>query len=300
MPPGFLFMSRLCSRMGVQDVIDDPRVLTLAYWVNFWRARADDIAIAAIRILLILAAYLIVRPLVFKIIDRLIALPLASSDDEHATRIRKARVLTLRSLTRSVVGFAMAFVAVIMILQAVGYNPVPILATASVAGVAIGFGAQKLVRDVISGFFILMEDQYGVGEYITVGGVTGVVEELGMRITKIRDAVGKLYIIANGDITQVCNHSRGGVVASLDVVVQASADLERAQRVIAEVGESLIQSMPDKVRKPFVCAGLSTIAGSSVSLRVEGEVVPRFQDQVLMALKGRLKEAFAENDIPLA
>lgn len=281
-------------------MIDDPRVLTLAYWVNFWRARADDIAIAAIRILLILAAYLIVRPLVFKIIDRLIALPLASSDDEHATRIRKARVLTLRSLTRSVVGFAMAFVAVIMILQAVGYNPVPILATASVAGVAIGFGAQKLVRDVISGFFILMEDQYGVGEYITVGGVTGVVEELGMRITKIRDAVGKLYIIANGDITQVCNHSRGGVVASLDVVVQASADLERAQRVIAEVGESLIQSMPDKVRKPFVCAGLSTIAGSSVSLRVEGEVVPRFQDQVLMALKGRLKEAFAENDIPLA
>lgn len=281
-------------------MIDDPRVLTLAYWVNFWRARADDIAIAAIRILLILAAYLIVRPLVFKIIDRLIALPLASSDDEHATRIRKARVLTLRSLTRSVVGFAMAFVAVIMILQAVGYNPVPILATASVAGVAIGFGAQKLVRDVISGFFILMEDHYGVGEYITVGGVTGVVEELGMRITKIRDAVGKLYIIANGDITQVCNHSRGGVVASLDVVVQASADLERAQRVIAEVGESLIQSMPDKVRKPFVCAGLSTIAGSSVSLRVEGEVVPRFQDQVLMALKGRLKEAFAENDIPLA
>lgn len=281
-------------------MIDDPRVLTLAYWVNFWRARADDIAIAAIRILLILAAYLIVRPLVFKIIDRLITLPLASSDDEHATRIRKARVLTLRSLTRSVVGFAMAFVAVIMILQAVGYNPVPILATASVAGVAIGFGAQKLVRDVISGFFILMEDHYGVGEYITVGGVTGVVEELGMRITKIRDAVGKLYIIANGDITQVCNHSRGGVVASLDVVVQASADLERAQRVIAEVGESLIQSMPDKVRKPFVCAGLSTIAGSSVSLRVEGEVVPRFQDQVLMALKGRLKEAFAENDIPLA
>jgi len=94
-----------------------------------------------------------------------------------------------------------------MILQAAGVNIVPLITTASVAGLAVGIGAQKLVRDWISGIFILIEDQYGVGDKVTVNAVTGLVEELGMRTTRIRDENGNLYIISNGDISQVCNHS---------------------------------------------------------------------------------------------
>jgi small conductance mechanosensitive channel len=97
-----------------------------------------------------------------------------------------------------------------------------------VAGLAVGFGAQKLVKDVITGFFLLLEDQYAVGDYVTIGTVTGTVEELGMRITRLRDDDGRLYILSNGDIGQVCNMSRGPLAGVLEVAIAASADVGHA------------------------------------------------------------------------
>lgn len=255
---------------------------------------------AAIKIVVILAVYRIVRLLVFKLIYRMMKLPMLGADDEHGVDVRKARMMTLQSILRSASGFVLAFVAVVMVLQTINYNPIPILATASVAGVAIGFGAQKLVRDVITGFFILMEDQYGVGEYVTIGAVTGVVQELGMRTTKVRDAAGRLYTISNGDISTVCNHSRGALLATLDIAVPAATDLDKARSVINEAGDALAREMPDVVKRAFRCEGLAAMSGANATLRVVGGVVAIHQDQALMELKGRIREAFAENDLTLA
>jgi moderate conductance mechanosensitive channel len=176
-------------------------------WAHFWNTHAETAMLAAAKIAVIVVAYVILRFVLGRAIRTVLGSGLARLSGD-ILQARKARVRALQSLLSSAIGFVLGFVAIIMILQAAGLDIVPLITTASVAGLAIGFGAQKLVRDVISGFFILVEDQYGVGDTVTIGAVTGVVEGIEMRITKIRDETGKLYILSNGDISLVCNHSR--------------------------------------------------------------------------------------------
>ena len=161
----------------------------------------------------------------FQVMGRLLRLTVKNG----TAQVREARVRALHAVLKSAVGFVLGFVMAIMVLQSAGLNIVPLLTTASVAGLAIGFGAQKLVKDVISGFFILVEDQYGVGDYVTIGPATGIVDDLGMRTTRVRDASGKLFIIANGDISQVYNHSRGALCVWTDIAVPASSDLAKGE-----------------------------------------------------------------------
>lgn len=280
--------------------LSSQKLFSAGYWASILKDHAEAAGLAVIRIAVILVAYWVVRYVAFKLIDRLVRIPLAVIEGEAARLARESRVRTLQSILKSAAAFILGFVALIMVLQAVGYNAMPILATASVAGIAIGFGAQKLIRDVISGFFILMEDQYGVGDYITVGAVTGVVDEMGMRTTKVRDAAGKLYIISNGDITQVCNHSRGAVRMTVDIPVPASADLDKARETLDKVGKQIARDLPDRVTSPFVCEGLASVGGAAVSLRMVGEVAAVSQNEVQLELNTRIRRAFAEDGLPLA
>ncbi|MCE5198351.1 MAG: mechanosensitive ion channel family protein [Armatimonadota bacterium] len=269
------------------------------YWVTLWTNHGDDVIGALGRIVFILLAYGIARFLAFQLISRLVRAP--SKKAMHGlSGVRAARIRALQTVLRSVTGFVLAFVAGIMILQAAGLNIVPLLTTASVAGLAIGFGAQKLVRDVISGFFILAEDQYGVGDYVTIGLATGTVEELGMRTTCIRERSGKLFIISNGDITQVCNHSRGTLRVSQDIALQASTDLELAARVLNEVGCALIDDLAGKVKEPFKYDGISQVTAAAVTVRITGGVSAVHQDAVTMELNRRIRLAFEENGVQLA
>ena len=155
-------------------------------------------------ILVIFALYHMVKYIAHRMIDRLVKPGLATSKSE----VGEPRVLALRSVLKSGLAFVLGFVAIIMVLQTVGINIVPLLTTASVAGLAIGFGAQRLVKDVISGFFILMENQYGIGDQVVINNVAGEVEEVAMRITRIRALDGALHTFANGDIVAVSNKSR--------------------------------------------------------------------------------------------
>lgn len=123
-------------------------------------------------------------------------------------KLSDKRAKTLTSLSKSIIKYVVYFIALIMVLKEAGFNPMPILAGAGVIGLAVGFGAQTLIRDIISGFFILIEDQFSVDDKITVGNVTGVVEEMTLRCTKVREVSGGLLIIPNGSITQLINHSR--------------------------------------------------------------------------------------------
>ncbi|MGQ9456307.1 MAG: mechanosensitive ion channel family protein [Armatimonadota bacterium] len=183
------------------------KVWSSEYWAGVWARHIESVLSAAARMIVILVAYFVVRFILLRIMGSFTRSMLAKvSKDRLAAR--EARIRSLHTLFSSTISFVLGFITLIMVLQAAGINVVPLLTTASVAGIAVGFGAQKLVRDWIAGIFILIEDQYGVGDIVTIGSVTGVVEELGMRTTRIRGEDGSLYIIPNGDIVQVCNRSR--------------------------------------------------------------------------------------------
>lgn len=275
------------------------KLFTADYWSSIWQHRAERVGEAALTIVAIILGYWIVRVVAFTLIGR-VATSSLSRITGDLLLAREARVRALQSVLRSVAGFVLAFVAIVMVLQAVGISVVPLLTTASVAGLAIGFGAQKLVRDVISGFFILMEDQYGLGETVTIGAVTGVVEELSMRTTRVRDPSGKLWIISNGDVAQVCNHSRGTIRVTLDVPIAASADVDEAIEVLRQVAESFAVDARDRVLDPFVVEGPVQVSGASVTLRLVGGVAPYWQEKARYELNSRIRRALQEHGLQLA
>ena len=279
--------------------MDIAEISSVSYWVRLWSNYGDKIIAAVVKVAVILIAYLILRFVVFKMTSRLIALPL-SKVSGNILSARQARIRAMQTVLKSATGFVLGFVVIIMLLEAVGIPIVPLITTAGVAGLAIGFGAQKLVRDVIAGFFILMEDQYGVGDYVTIGAVTGTVEDLGMRTTRITDKFGKLYILSNGDITQVCNLSRDEIRMSLDIALPASTDLEKAKRVLDAVGETIAKDYPSQVKKAFVSDGFTLISGASVTVRLVGSVVAQYQDDIQTKINEKILKAFQENGLQLA
>jgi small conductance mechanosensitive channel len=138
-----------------------------------------------------------------------------------------------------------------------------------------------------------------VGDYVTIGIASGVVEELGMRTTRLKDNSGKLFIIANGDINQVYNHSRGHLWVWTDVPLSAGADLDKAKTVLNAAGQAIADEMPDKIKMPFKCDGLSTIGREKITIRFAGGVVARYQDEVLLTLNERIRDELAQNNIGL-
>lgn len=236
----------------------------------------------------VLLLYLVVRILISRTGRAMVA------RFEHMERIaeQKPRIRTLGNLIRSVVEYILLIVAILMGLRAIGIDITPILATAGVAGLAVGFGAQRLVRDVISGFFLIAENQFAIGEVVTIGAITGVVEEVGMRTTHLRDEQGRMVVIANGDVNLVINHSRkGGVRVSVDCRVATSADLQQVtdliQQVAAEVG------MKNSV------VGVSAFDAASVTLRLSGEVPPHEREACELQVKSHLWQRLREAQVPL-
>jgi len=217
------------------------------------------------KILLLLALFLmlhwILRALIRRTGERL-----ALQREAHTYTMQAARVRTLTTLSESFLFYTLIFFFAVSALGLLGVNVLGLVGTAGVAGLAVGFGAQKLVKDVISGFFLLLEDQYGVGEYVTIGGVSGAVEELGMRSTRLRDDDGKLYILSNGDITQVCNHSRGPVASSFEIGIAATADIKAATEAINKGLAPQVESL-SLYEAPYV-AGVSATDAAKTTLKV--------------------------------
>jgi small conductance mechanosensitive channel len=173
-----------------------------------------------------------------------------------------------------------------------------ILATAGIGGLAVGFGAQGLVKDVINGFFILFEDQYAVGDFVTIGDTTGTVEEIGLRITKIRSFKGDLTIIPNGQIQKVVNYTRGNMLAVVDVGIAYEMDIEKSIKVIEMVAREYAQENPDIVEEPQVL-GVMDLGESQITIRVIARSLPMKQWAVERELRKRIKEAFDRNGIEI-
>lgn len=206
---------------------------------------------------------------------------------------RKAE--TLKALFQSVLRYLVYFLAAMMILGEF-VNTASLLATAGIGGLAIGFGAQSLVKDVITGFFILFEDQYSVGDFVTIGEFTGTVEEIGLRITKIRGFKGELNIIPNGQVISVINHTRGSALAVVDMPVSYEADLSKAIGIMDETAKAYAQGNTDIVEAPQVL-GITSVQPSDVTIRLIARTQPNKQWGVERELRMRVKEAFDKNDL---
>jgi small conductance mechanosensitive channel len=265
----------------------------------------------------ILLGALIIRWLVHRAIDRVVVRAAsAAKRAEDPPRRRGARVLagatgafvserrgqraeTVGSVLRSVASFAIFGMAFVTILDKLGIPIGPLLASAGVAGVALGFGAQSLVRDFLSGIFMILEDQYGVGDMVDTGGAVGTVEEMSLRVTKLRDGSGVVWYVRNGEILRVGNHSQGWSTAIVDVAVAYNEDIARVQSVIREVANTMAEdeAWDEKIVDDPVIAGVESVTSNAVTIRVVVKCSVNEHFGVQRELRERIKTAFDREGI---
>ncbi|WP_124726518.1 mechanosensitive ion channel family protein [Staphylospora marina] len=179
--------------------------------------------------------------------------------------IETKKANTLRKLIKSIARYSIYFVSVLTLLINLGFDPLPVLAGAGILGLAIGFGAQNLVRDVITGFFMIFEGQLEVGDIVEINGqIMGTVEEVGLRITKIREFNQRLHYIANGNIQQVTNYNRDRMRAIVKATVPYEADLSLVQRSLEEVCERINGKYADSIIEPANVLGVTRIDQTGV------------------------------------
>jgi small-conductance mechanosensitive channel len=207
---------------------------------------------------------------------------------DHFSESRRAE--TLEALLRSLLTYVVFFLAGVTILQIFNVNTGAILASAGILGLAIGFGAQSLVKDVISGFFIIFEDQFSVGDYVIVEGVEGTVEEIGLRTCKVRRWTGQLEVLPNGSITRVTNYNRGQMLALVIIRIAYEEDIDRAIAVLQQEGEAAYREMEAILAPPNV-EGIIELADSSVNIRITTPAVPAKYWAVERELRRRFKNA---------
>ncbi|NLZ52949.1 MAG: mechanosensitive ion channel family protein, partial [Thermoanaerobacteraceae bacterium] len=175
-------------------------------------------------------------------------------------------------------------------------NTTSLLTAAGVGGLALGFGAQNLVKDVISGFFIIFEDQYNVGDYVEVAGVSGVVDEIGLRTTKVRDFGGQFHIIPNGEITLVTNYSRGVMRALVNINIAYEEDFDKVLKALEEVCHQVKKIRKDIVEGPSIL-GISNLGPTEVVVSILARTEPMQQWSVEREIRKAVLEKFAKEGI---
>jgi small conductance mechanosensitive channel len=280
---------------------------------NAWLAGSAGWLVAKpIRIGLILLVACLMRYLAKRVIDRLTTIPNGNgkiptllrplrdrAPDLLSSAVierRRQRATTIGSVLKSMSTFLIYGLAFVLTLGELGINLGPIIASAGVVGVAIGFGAQNLVRDFISGMFMMLEDQYGVGDVVDLGSATGTVEAVGLRITTLRDGEGTVWYVRNGTVSRVGNSSQIFAVAVVDVPLTYSADVDRATAVLAEAATAAAESaeLSSLVLEPPEVLGVESVTPEGIQLRLTVKVRPGKQWTVQRALRARILTALEE------
>ena len=276
--------------MFIQPLQNENLGSVLEHW------RADALSFLRVDvpriILIVIVAFVLVR-LMKLVINRLVAF------SRHESGARAQQLRTAAGVITSVSTFIILFVAAMMVLSVVQINMGPLLASAGVAGLAIGFGAQTLVHDVINGFFILLENQYAVGDVVRVAGVKGTVEAMSMRNTTLRDDDGTVHIVPNSEIKIVSNLTRDWAQLALHVSVAYNEDSERVVKLLTEVAEE-VRNDPafrdDIVAEPQV-PGIERVAGGEVDYLLLVKTRPGRQYGVSREMRRRIKDCFQKNKI---
>ena len=248
------------------------------------------------KVLVVLFLLFLTQRLIQFFVSRTQRLALRRQDGTRAAQIRTMATI-IRATSYSVLGF----LAFLQILTLLNINYAPLLASAGILGVGIGLGAQSLFKDVLNGIFILLEDQYNVGEVIKIAGLTGTVEDLTLRLTRLRDGDGTLYVIPNSQVATVSNLSRDYAVASLPVAVDASANPDLVISTLTELADSLREDpafAQTIIEKPSIL-GLDKIDGRTLIYPVNLRVRPNQKDGVLRELRKRIVITFEKKAIRL-
>lgn len=225
----------------------------------------------------------------------------SSASAAKAAARRQQRAQTIGSVLKSTVSIVLLVWVVLSVLNVFGVNIAPFIASAGVVGLAIGFGAQNLVRDFVTGVFMLLEDQYGVGDTVDLGEASGEVESVGLRITTVRDIDGTLWYVRNGEIARVGNMSQDYAVARIEVPVALSADLQQAERVALDAAREAVkdEAIAAKVLGEPEMLGVQTMSSDQVTLRLTIKTKPNAQWSVQRRLRREILRAYDENEIDL-
>jgi len=216
---------------------------------------------------------------------------------KRAFYMEEKRARTLNALLSSMLRYAVYFVAGVMILQEFRVDTTSLIAGAGIFGLAIGVGAQSLIKDVITGFFIVLEDQFAVGDYIASGSMTGTVEEIGFRVTKLRDMNGVLHIIPHGEISRISNFTRGHMQATINVPIAYEADLRQALALMEEACQEVREELPEVLEVPRVL-GVVDLRPGEVVVRIVARTIPLEQVKVETAVRAKIKYLFDAHHIP--
>lgn len=207
------------------------------------------------------------------------------------------RIRTLTALLQSVIRYAIYFIGGVLILQEFRIDTTSIVAGAGIIGLALGVGAQSLIKDFITGFFIVLEDQYAVGDYITCGDMSGTVEDIGFRATKLRDFSGVLHFIPHGAITKVSNYTRGQMQAVVNIPVSYEADLPTVLKLLNVAAEDIGRELVEVLDGPTVL-GVVEFRTTELLVRIVAKTVPLEQWKVERALRYKIQTLFVEANIP--
>ena len=207
---------------------------------------------------------------------------------------RQQRAQTMGSLLKSIATGLIMAIVVVMVLDQVGVNIAPIIASAGIVGIALGFGAQNLVKDFLSGIFMILEDQYGVGDSVDVGEATGTVEAVGLRVTRLRDVDGTVWYVRNGEILRVGNQSQNWARTVLDITVAYESDLDPVQQLLQEEASALYEDeqFHDIIIEPPEVWGVERFDKDGAVVRVVLKTAPLQQWLVARTMRQRVKARF--------
>lgn len=262
-------------------------------------------------IILIIVIGFIARWLTHRLINRLVqrsqagGLPnmFSRGKNGHATERdtlpgagarREQRAGALGSLLRSIATGIIFAIVVLEVLDQFGINLAPLIASAGILGVALGFGAQSLVKDFLSGVFMILEDQYGVGDWVDLGEANGAIEAVGLRVTRLRDLNGTVWYVRNGEIVRVGNMTQNWARSVVDITVGYEADLDRVQELLKEIGDTLYHDSNFRgiILEPPEVWGVQRLDKDGVVVRMVLKTVPMQQWGVERQMRARVKYAF--------
>jgi len=262
---------------------------------NWWCTAFEDIGFSALakgglQIALILVLAVFFSRLGSRLAGRSVRSLGKRSPLREASPRAEQRADTLAGVVVSMIRIFVWAVAALLIVDEVGLNLGPFLAGASIIGVAVGFGAQSLVKDFFSGFFILVEDQYGVGDVITIVDTTGTVEEINLRVTRLRAADGTVWFVPNGEIRKVGNSAKEWARSIVDVIIPNKADLAAATAAIAEEAATLCKdpAWSEAVLEDPEVLGVESLGADNVTLRVSTKTTPSHRAPLAREMRSRI------------
>jgi small conductance mechanosensitive channel len=250
-------------------------------------------------LIIIITAYVVVR-IVQSIFSRVLGKTMR--EDMFPTKTdRDRRLRTLNSISNALISFIIWAVAFIALLNIIGINTAPILASAGILSVAIGFGAQSLVRDFVTGMFIIAENQYRVGDYVEIGSVKGTVKSVTMRTTVVQDDDGSVFYIPNGSIVVTGNHTMNNNKVSIELTASTETPIDVLQKVINSTGtlQAESETMKDNIVEPLQFKRIKDIKSGIVVIRVSGRVKAGMQIAVKSDYYIHLQKALLKNKIAL-